>query len=133
MTAVMTTRADPFTDAVCREPGRLVRWWDVDARADERELAALLCVRCPAKSPCADLATSLGDAASGTYAGVFLPWSGGAPSPDDEALAEYLHLFGPSAATTDNPMPTTLEPKPLKVGRYWIHPSQLVIEYREAN
>lgn len=129
----MTTRPDPFTDATCREPARLPRWWDVDARDDERRLAAALCGACPARSACADAAKSLGDGASGTYAGQFYPWVGGAPTPADDAMAEYLTLFGPSAATTDNPMPSTLEPKPHKYGRYWIHPAQLRLNIREAN
>lgn len=133
MTAVLAPRVDPFTDAVCREPARLARWWDVDAREDERTVAAALCIKCPARSPCATLAETLADGASGTYAGTYYPWAGGTPTPDDEAMTEYLALFGPSAATSDNPMPTTPTPKPLKYGRYWLHPAQLQLEWREAN
>lgn len=128
----MTQRPDPFTDAVCRQPNRLVRWWDADARDDERNLAAQLCRTCPVTAACADLAAALGDGASGTYAGQFIPWTGPTVI-DDEAMHEFLSVFGPSAATSDNPMPTQQPAKPFKYGRYWIHPAQLHIEYQEAN
>lgn len=131
MTAVMTPRPDPFTDAVCRQPDRLPRWWDVDAHKYERALAAQLCSRCPAQIACAEMASSLGDGASGTYAGRYHRWT----SPkdlDDDAMAEFLTVFGPSAATSDNPMPTSPIPKPTRYGRYWIHPSQLRFNYQEA-
>lgn len=132
VTALMTTRPDPFTDAVCREPERLARWWDVDARDDERKVAAQLCCQCPARTACGEAAELLGNSASGTWAGKYRPFTI-AEQADDEALTEFLAVFGPSSVTSDNPMPTTLEPKPLKYGRYWIHPAQLRIEYREAN
>lgn len=129
----MTTRPDPFTDAICREPDRLARWWDVDARDDERAVARKLCRTCPAFTACSDAAATLGDGASGTWAGQYRAWAGGSPSPDDEAMTEYLNLFGPPATTSDNPMPTEQTTKPTRHGRYWIHPAQLQLELREAN
>lgn len=133
MTAVLAPSLSPFTDATCRQPARLARWWDDDARSDERKLAAALCEQCPALTACGDLADTLGAAASGTWAGQYRPWAGGAPSPDDEAMTEFLALFGPSAATSDNPIPTSHDTKPRKHGRYWIHPAQLRLDLKEAN
>lgn len=132
VTLLMTPRPDPFTDAACREPSRLVRWWDEDARPDERALAATLCRRCPALLACAEAADALGTQASGTWAAQYRRWELNTDL-DDEAMAEYLAVFGPSATNTDNPMPTTQTPKPTRHGRYWIHPAQLRLKYQEAN
>lgn len=131
MTATLT-RVDPFTDAECRRPGRNPAWWDDGARRLDRRAAVEMCKECPALAACSDAAAALGATASGTWAGVYRTWQP-APTLDDDTLAEYLAVFGPPATTSDNPMPTQQEAKPTRHGRYWLHPAQLALEYREAN
>lgn len=74
----------------------------------------------------------LGNGASGTWAGVYYPFAF-PEQPDDDALAEFLTIFGPSAAHADNPMPAEQPAKPTRYGRYWLHPAQLRLELKEAN
>lgn len=133
MTTLLATRPNPFVDAECRRPGRNQRWWDVGASRGDRAAAAVFCAGCPAFEACARQAEQLGAAATGTWAGIYRKWVPTAEV-DGDALAEFLAVFGPSSASHDNPPPTVAaqSPKPVRQGRYWIHPSQLTIEYQEA-
>lgn len=128
MTATLT-RPDPFTDAMCRRRDAEAQWWDDDADLEHQELAKRLCTACPALTACQDLVTTLGEAVSGTLAGAFYRWDVNNSRPDDDALAEYTAIFGPSAAVSDLPPPCVVDAKPVRYGRYWVHPSQLSFEW----
>lgn len=128
MTGILSPRADPFVDAECRRAGRDPRWWDADASRDLRRVAASLCTACPATAVCETAAVTLGQAASGTWAAIYRPWVE-ASLVDDETLAEYLAVFGPSAAHNDLTPPK--EAASVKYGRYWLHPAQLKLDYQQ--
>lgn len=83
---------DPFADAECRKVGRNPALWDVDATTQDRAIAAVLCHTCPVITTCGTAASDLGEGASGTWAGVWRPWSMRAPA--DDALAAYVAVFG---------------------------------------
>lgn len=115
------TVVDPFGQAHCRQPNLDPAMWDVDAPTRHRHTAAAWCRTCPAITACATTAAILGDNASGTWAGTYRDWQ--LNKADDDVLAEYLAAFGPSPVYNDLPIP---EPAgPYKVGRYWVHPSQM--------
>lgn len=125
VTAVLP-RADPFTDAECRRPGRKPGWWDADASYTLRGVAAALCKACPARQACARAAEVLGAGASGTWAGRYRKWT--EPSLlDDETVQEFLAIFGPNPAYNDLTPPNIAIS--VKEGRYWIHPAQLRLNY----
>lgn len=121
------TRLDPFVDAVCRSRGR-PSWWDVDASVAEREAAAGWCQLCPAATACADAAAALGAVASGTWAGTYHDWPSQVNNADDDTLAEFLSVFGPSAAHTDFTQPEIVA-APTKYGKHWLHPAQTFLDF----
>lgn len=92
------TRVDPFTGAVCRQPGADPRTWDDDADPAAQLTAAAACISCPAIVACNTARLELGVYASGTWAGQFHEWTE-PESGADETVAAFTMVFGTSFDT----------------------------------
>ncbi|WP_375483290.1 WhiB family transcriptional regulator [uncultured Jatrophihabitans sp.] len=102
--------ADPFTGALCRDPGADPHWWDHDATTRQRTIAVWFCRACPAQAACAAQADALGPAATGIWAGRYRPWHAELDTHDDTMTA-FTAVFGRLYSTP----PAMIEPGQLSL------------------